>query len=404
MSNEEKAVFSATATVGAIPVAGTAVETSTKTARLYYLDWVKVGCIALLIPYHAALIFASYLPYHIKTQETSVVFTVFNLIVLFWYVAVLMLIAGYGARLALRRRTIGQFVMERVKRLLLPLVFGILVIVPPQIYMERLYKGEISYGYLEFYSHLFTQGVYPTGNLSWHHLWYIAYLFVISLVLLPLCLRVKKWSSAPGSSKLMDLLCTKYGNLLLVVPFLILEYTLRVYFPYSYPDFIHDGLNFLLICIFYMYGFVMAGNERLFNAFLNTRGISAIVAVFSICLYFSLVLTGVYNPNSQAVGVVRLMQAWRGLVMWSCTAAIIGYAAKFLNRNSPVLQYAAKAFLPVYIVHQTILFIFAYYVLPLKMGLFGRFALLSVLTFVFSLLVYEFVIRRFKAIRLFFGI
>jgi hypothetical protein len=404
MLEENKALWPATATAGAIPIVEPQAVGERKTTRLYYLDWVKAGCIALLVPYHAALIFASYLPYHLKTKETSAAFTVFNMIVLFWYVSVLMLIAGFGANKALERRTVGQFVMERLKRLFLPLVFGVFVIVPPQIYIERLYYGQVNYSYLEFYRHLFDKGTYPNGSISWHHLWYIAYLFVISLALLPLCLRVKKWAATSGKSKLMAVLSTKYGSLLLMLPFLVLEFGLRIYFSFSYPDFVHDGLNLLMCCIFYMYGFMMAGNEQLFNAFLSARKICLVTAVTVIALYFGLVLSGAFDPNVQGPWVLRSLHMLRGITMWCCTVAIIGYAAKYLNVKNGLLKYASKAFLPVYIVHQTILFIVAYYVLPLPFSLFEKFMILTLLTYIFSIGFYELVIRRFKWIGLFFGV
>jgi len=190
----------------------------------------------------------------------------------------------------------------------------------------------------------------------------------------------------------------------MMVPFLVLEYTCRIYFPFSYPDFVHDGLNVVMICLFYLYGFIMAGNDKLFNAFLSTRRIGLITAVTIITIYFSLVLTKTFDPNVQPSVVHRLLHALRGLLMWSCTAAIIGYAAKYLNFSNGLLKYASRAFLPVYIIHHSILFIIAYYILPLPWSHLAQFLGLTVLTYIFSIGIYELFIRRFKWVGLFFGI
>ena len=45
--------------------------------------------------------------------------------------------AGGAIVLALGQRSAGAFAIDRIRRLLLPLVFGVLVLVPPQVYLEQ---------------------------------------------------------------------------------------------------------------------------------------------------------------------------------------------------------------------------------------------------------------------------
>ena len=107
----------------------------------------------------------------------------------------LFVIAGAGMWFALGNRNGGGMVRERSLRLLLPLVAGMLLIVPPQIYFERLFRGQWDGGYLSFFFERVLQlQPYPQGDFSWHHLWFVAYLYVYVFLLLPLLLW---WRSAP---------------------------------------------------------------------------------------------------------------------------------------------------------------------------------------------------------------
>ena len=98
-----------------------------------------------------------------------------------WRMPLLFLLSGAGTYFALGKRTPGQYLSERFKRLFIPLVAGIFILVPVQVYIE---KASVYGSLLDFYPHMF-EGIYPEGNFSWHHLWFIAYLFVIALFISP---------------------------------------------------------------------------------------------------------------------------------------------------------------------------------------------------------------------------
>lgn len=366
-------------------------------ARQYYADWLKVICIALLLPYHAAMVFGPY-PYHVKNAVTYTGFNLFNELIGMWYFSLLFFLAGFGAAISLQRRSGRVFMQERVKRLLLPLVFGMLVIVPPQTYFERLQHQQITGGYLDFYSHLFN-GIYPQGNLTWNHLWYIAYLFVISLIWLPFLLFLKtragQWPARAVNT---------FSILLFAVPVMLTEYALRIYFPFGNQNLVSDWANILHFSLFYIYGYYMTLNQQLFGTLLRTRGPALVIGITGVILYYSAYLSGYFIPAQQSETVQRLLHAWRGLNAWCWSIAIIGYAHQYLNGDSPVLAYATKAFLPVYILHQTVLIIVAWYLVPLHLPVFLKFAVLALLTYFFTLLLYEFVVRRSGFLRTFFGI
>jgi hypothetical protein len=104
-----------------------------------------------------------------------------------WHMPLLFLLAGAATWFALDRRSAGTYAAERVKRLLIPFVFGILVIVPPQALLARWFRGG-EFSLAEYWTFKGNLSGY-TGNWTPAHLWFIAFLFVFSLVALPLFIR-----------------------------------------------------------------------------------------------------------------------------------------------------------------------------------------------------------------------
>jgi len=84
--------------------------------------------------------------------------------------------------------------------------------------------------------------------------------------------------------------------------------------------------------------------------------------------------------------------------------AVLGFGSRYLNKPSDSLGYLSKAVYPVYVVHLPIQFIAAYFLLPLSLPAYLKLAVLLMCTFSFSLLLYEFVLRRLKWLRPLFGI
>ena len=163
------------------------------------LDWLRVVAIAILHAFHVGMMFNTW-PWHLKNAETLPVLEGPMELLHLVRMPLLMVIAGIATALALERRGAGACARDRVKRLLVPLLFGILVIVPPQIYVERVAAGAFTASYLAFYPTVLELEPYPEGgSLSWHHLWFVAYLFVYCALALPLF----AWLATPGGKRLL---------------------------------------------------------------------------------------------------------------------------------------------------------------------------------------------------------
>ncbi|MFX1337648.1 MAG: acyltransferase family protein, partial [Promethearchaeota archaeon] len=186
-------------------------DIGTKPTRRYDIDALRVYSVILLIIFHTAMLFAYGTPYFIQNAELSVEMLIFVFIVNIFNMALFFLIAGMSTSYALNFRTGTKYLKERVKRLIIPLLFGILIVIPPIVYFERSawwsttrYNSENFNGtFIEFYPHFF-----EIGNFNYYHLWFLAYLFIFSLVALRLFL---KWKKDEGKKKISSM-AEKYGE------------------------------------------------------------------------------------------------------------------------------------------------------------------------------------------------
>src|SRR5436190_8266694 len=174
---------------------GSSIGHGSPSTRRPYLDWLRVVAVALLIPFHAARVFDVFDPFYVKNAQTSGVLS-WSIVAFLniWHMPLLFVLAGAATWFALERRSSGRYAGERCRRLLIPLLFGLLVIVPPQAYVARLARGRgVSVGsFLADYWGVHGNLSGYTGNWTPAHLWFIAFLLVFSLVTVPLLSRWRR--------------------------------------------------------------------------------------------------------------------------------------------------------------------------------------------------------------------
>jgi hypothetical protein len=316
-----------------------------------------------------------------------------------WRMPLLFMISGAGVYFALGRRSGGAFLAERTKRILLPLIFGMFVIVPPQIYYERLTQGA-TFTYLEFYRTVFNFIPYPEGSFSWHHLWYLAYIFTYSLICLPLFLYLRREKGKKTLQSLTQLISAKAGIYLLMIPLFISEASLRPFWPTN-QNLIADWANFTLSLLLFIYGFIICSNEKIRQRIEDQRYFSlgiATVAFTVLVIYY-----WIQWPDPSPAGMV-LYRALTVVNGWCWLMAIFGFARKHLNFSNSFLRYANEAVYPFYILHQTIIICIAYYMINWQMSIALKFAIISVSMFLLTWFLYECIIRRVNFLRVLFGL
>ena len=248
-------------------------ETSLSTQRLasrsfsegrsYDLDWLRLIAIVILLFFHTGMWFNEW-DWHVKNNETSVTFQYWMIWSHYFRMPLLLFISGAGTYMALGKRTPKTFAGERFRRLFIPLVFGMFVIVPPQIYYEHIKEYS---NYWDFYKTVFNFVPYPQGSFSWHHLWFILYLFIYSLLALPFLGFVRSEKSLKFKNTVSKFLTHPLG--LLLIPsslILITQILLRPYFPEETHDLVHDWAYFILYFIFFAMGIICYSIPNLWKA------------------------------------------------------------------------------------------------------------------------------------------
>lgn len=368
--------------------------------RQYYLDWIRVLAFGILIFYHAGMFFVPW-EFHFKNNEIVDGIKYPMLFFNQWRLSLLFFISGVGISFALKSRTGLQFIRERNKRLLIPLLFGMLVIVPPQIYCERVISHQFVGSYLDFMSNLRLR-TYPRGDISWHHLWFVIYLWVYSAVGLPIFLALKSPKGQRFLQKLYRIFLHPFKIYWLTIPFMLLFWSLDKISPTTH-NLTHDWLNLLNSFLLVLLGYVLGQNTD-FWAMLETHRKTYLWAsiIFGACLYLFIhyPFFPIVNDDLEffAEGIITRINAF------SVILCIGGYAKQYLNYTNKFLVYANEAVYPFYILHQTILLIIGFYIVNLSWAWEVKLLIMMAGTFIGALLIYHFLIRPFNLMRVLFGV
>ncbi|WP_299313490.1 acyltransferase family protein [uncultured Aquimarina sp.] len=365
--------------------------------RRYDLDWLRVIVFGLLIFYHVGMFFVPW-GWHIKN---NVIYDWFRWPMLFlnqWRLPILFVISGMGTFYALSHRNLWQFNMERIKRLLIPLLFGMLFIVPPQIYFERLVNNQFLGSYIEYFTTEAFIGVYPKGNISWHHLWFLPYLLIFSIILSPLFIKIKR--SAPKFTIwIQQQLQKSYGLYLFIIPLYFIEALVEPFFDITHA-LIDDWFNFTNSLTFFLFGFILiAAGQKFWKSLDLIKFKAFIIGIIAFSIQLSI---WIQDQDSFLIHFTEALIKVTNL--WSWILVILGYGAKLLNTKSKLLAYCNRAVYPFYILHQTITITIGYYIMNLHWGLLPKFIILVIGTFGGSWIIYHWIILEIPILHPFFGL
>lgn len=371
--------------------------------RLAYIDWLRALAILGVLLYHSARPFIPEDPWHINNAAKSNLLDEFNFFLSRFRMPLLFFISGSVTWLMMKNRTTGAFVLLRLKRLFLPLIAGMLFIIPPQVYFERLHQGYTG-SFLEFYSTLFQSGSYPQGNMSWHHLWFIAYLFLYDLLLAPFFAWCKT-EKASGFKKRLGQLAQGRAIYWLMLPSVCIYSAFVLQYPAT-NALIDDPVYFIYWLLFLLAGYFCLLEPALMESLERNRRFSLTLAFLLLLFINALRWNGFdwFEDKHRAESwTTYLYLARQPVHTWLWVFALVGYGRKYLNKPLPALSYVNQFIYPFYILHQTILVILAYYVVQTPDTIFLKWVFLALSTFFICLLLFHLFIRPFYLTRLLFG-
>ncbi|TYA65991.1 acyltransferase family protein [Seonamhaeicola marinus] len=366
---------------------------SSKTNRQYYIDWLRIILIFSVFLYHIGMYFNSW-GWHVKSNETVTWLNKLMWFLHLWRMPLLFLVSGVGTYYALGHRTVKTYLKERFTRLLLPFVIGVFTLVPVQVYLEKI-DSYSSLGH--FYLSMFN-GVYPEGNFSWHHLWFILYLFLISLLISPFLNYLRSNEFVAIKNRFIKVLSKPMGLNIILIFLVLSRAILGEYFPEETHALYDDWAYFVYYILFFLSGFMFFTDSTIIKALTQQRRlylaetILATVFLFSISTWF------------RDEALKDFLYGLTGIIIgWSCSITAVGYSKRYLNSDNTWRSIFNEGIYPFYLLHQPVILLFGYLIKTVNMPVIIKMIVLVVLSFTAITLLYWYIIRPINFIRVAFG-
>ncbi len=342
--------------------------------RRYDIDWLRVLVLGLLIIYHSTI---SFMPFGIKIffpqnkQTLEILWFIMGLINI-WRIPLLFIISGMAVCFSMKRRNWKEMFKDRALRIVVPYIFGFLVICPISFLFQSIFYGtEILY--------------IPNPG----HLWFLYNIWVYFCCLIALFVYLQKTPNNLLLNFLKKVFMYRLGIYIMAIPFVIEGIFIT---PDSYASYAHTihGWALGLICFLTGYIFILL-KENFWDAVSRVKNISLMIAFL---LYL------IRGFLFEFVGFHPLT----AIESFSWMISIFGYGTKFLNKKSTRLSYLSTAVYPIYILHMPLQFFFSLFIIPLDIPAILKLILIIMSTLISSFTIYDLIIKRLKWIRPLFGL
>ncbi len=372
--------------------------------RIYYLDWLRVSAFGILILFHCWQPFTNF-HWLLNSEHKSIVADIFTVFFHTWRLNLIFFISGVGTWFAFNSRG-KNFFNDRFVRLIVPFVFGAIVIVPCQYYFKMLQEGR-DIGFVDFmisYPKFIINKNLPFDPFLWIleigiHLWYLPYLFIMTLITLPLLKRM----NTKGLSEAFIHKLTEHPKLVLLfaLPIIVTLIVLKPIFP-EYTS----VADFLTYACSFVYGFVLIKEHaqllpiiRKSSSILLVLGILSSILIIA-CLLIEPLRNAAFNPVYNIYHVI--VSVLIGLSAFSWTLYLVSLFSRKFNFNNKSLAELNRSVLPLYIVHQSIIVVAGFYIIRYVDNGILEFILIVLATIVGSILAYFF-IKTFRITQFLFG-
>ena len=387
--------------------------------RRYDIDWLRVIAMLTVFLFHCSRFFCTE-GWHLKvpvSEQSEILRILRDMLVGVWVMELFFLVSGFATYYSLRRRTAGQYLGERAKRLLVPLyTVGMFILVVPQDYITGVTYGTISGTFwqwlptyyrtlpgrlLSFWKYLLDPVALVPYTFS-GHLWFIQMLFLVSLAALPLLL----WLRSERGGRFIDRLAGRAAHPGGIWLFLIPLAAIQIAFRWM-PDLNgRSWADFVWYACFFVIGYIVAADDRFTEA---VKKCGWLCPALWIGLYLAvgglLPMVLDFDP-SPGHGVSLLYVVWQigaSVVQWSAVVFILSLGARHLCFSNKLLVYSNEAVLPFFLFHQTIILIVGWFVLPWPIHNVLKYLVIVLVSFPLILILYEAFVRHIGFMRTLFG-
>jgi glucans biosynthesis protein C len=362
--------------------------------RLYYVDWLRAIAIVFIFLYHNNRFYNAH-DWHISNAQLSLGSAAFVDTLNIFIMPLFFFLSGAAIYYSLKSRTAGGFLRERVLRVMVPwVILGMFVIGPIQVYLERFTHGQFTGNFFQFYWPHYFEGLYaitPGGNFAFAgmHLWYLMLLFVYSLLFLPLFLPSRR-TGFSILSRLGEKLARPWG-LFMPILGLVVASLLKDLLGLGFTEQM-GSWDVLSYMVFFLSGYMIFSSER-FQEIVRRYAFATLTAALVLTAYqwlFWIALESRGYPDL------------RGFPAWALVLAIVGLGSRYLNFNNRRRETINEAVMPFYILHQTVILVIGFFVIPLALNIPTKLAIIVPSSFVGILAIY-WLVKQTNATRFLFG-
>jgi glucan biosynthesis protein C len=380
---------------------------SAAAGRRYDIDVLRVFAFSLLILYHVSMLYAEGEGWHVKSAYQTDALSIPRLLVNQWRMSLLFIISGLAISFVWHKYTPGQFAAKRISRLMVPLIFGMAIVVAPQCYYEALGKGLIEPGFIKFMGQYLTFQDFPDEawageaqiHWTWNHLWYLPYLLFYTLLLIPIAMLID--GPLSGFRRWFQSLRGIWIVAVPLVPLMIYGSFVFPRFPYISHALLDDWYAHAMYFTFFLIGYLIGRDPGFWSELARIRKATLAAAVVFFVL---LIVRNEMMPDDPSFWLDKASAMITYLNRWLWIVTIFGWGHHLLNRPMKWLPYATEAVFSWYILHQTITVVAGANLGKLSLGPVIEPALVLIATFGGCFVIHEFIIRRSRFLRPLFGL
>ena len=366
------------------------------------LDWLRVLAVLTIFIFHTTRFF-SLEDWHVKNLNTYLSVEIWTFFITRWMMPLFFLLSGASLFYVLEKREGAfRFIKDKTLRLFVPVVVAVFSHSILQVYLERLSHHQFSGSLIEFVPHYFHGlylGVGSSGNFAFHgmHLWYLLILFIYGLMFYPFFY----WLMNRGENILgiSGRLMAKPGlmYILLPLPLLLMKITINE----AVLSVGNGGWGFLYYIWFLMAGFMIISSKPLQETIQRQRRSSLILGIIFSGIFLILKFGSVNESGLPAQKLVFFV--FSSISAWAWILTITGFGMRYLDSNHPFLKYSNEAVIAFYILHQPVILCIGYFVIQWPVPDAAKWIMISLTSFAGTMLLYEYIVRRFDIFRFLFG-
>ncbi len=351
--------------------------------RCYYFDYLRAFFVFLVVFDHTIHPYTVYFDrtWFITELDSSYVYDVLHLLCYAIMVPGLFFVSGVFTPHSLKHRGALSYVQERLVRLGIPYVFGLLIFSSFIIFIREVHNGKWEHGFFRFYTeYYFPKNIAATG------FWYLSFLFVLTLSYL---LLTRVWKNLEGClGKLVGWMTENplsgYGAIVftLSASIIIMEVPFGTWFWFTgfMPYFGAIGSLMIPYIVLFMLGVGMYAHfgisSQKLASFLHAHHTFILISTaITSLMYVGIALTyasdgafdiqlpiaGFYGTSTAelytkmlTVPLVNWVRAGLlGCVMFNLLLTSLWSFSRFLNKPIPMLQEFAATSYGIYLIHES---------------------------------------------------